>query len=355
MSFDALLTELSTNPTLQGAGTIYVEQGNYAGGESSIDFNSYNLSNISNSALTIQGGWNLTTGSVTSTSNFTVPIIIGSSANPWGGSLTIDSIIIDNSNDTGLTVYSQSDITVSNVQSTNSVNGSGAELDAGGNVTIRNSTFDRNEVKGANIKAGGNVAISNSSFSITGTNRRQLNGADIVSGGSVSLFDVIANGNREVGVNITANGRVSIGASFIGGSSFSDMKSMTNTTCPGNGVPFCGYGLMVTTPDSIDLQGVVGNNNFLWGANLNAGQDVNIVDSIFNANSTEVPTFIDDTGVFITAGGNVSLNNVTANDNRLYGASIDAVGNININNSRFLSNNGETVSGAGVTSFHGMG
>lgn len=355
MSFDALLTELSTNPTLQGAGTIYVEQGSYAGGESSIDFNSYNLSNISNSALTIQGGWNLTTGSVTSTSNFTVPIIIGSSANPWGGSLTIDSIIIDNSSETGLTVYSQSDITVSNVQSTNSVNGSGAELDAGGNVTIRNSTFDRNEVKGANIKAGGNVAISNSSFSITGTNRRQLNGADIVSGGSVSLFDVIANGNREVGVNITANGRVSIGASFIGGSSFSDMKSMTNTTCPGNGVPFCGYGLMVTTPDSIDLQGVVGNNNFLWGANLNAGQDVNIVDSIFNANSTEVPTFIDDTGVFITAGGNVSLNNVTANDNRLYGASIDAVGNININNSRFLSNNGETVSGAGVTTFHGMG
>jgi hypothetical protein len=182
-----------------------------------------------------------------------------------------------------------------------------------------------------------------------------LNGADIVSGGSVSLFDVIANGNREVGVNITADGRVSIGASFIGGSSFSDMKSMTNTTCPGNGVPFCGYGLMVTTPDSIDLQGVVGNNNFLWGANLNAGQDVNIVDSIFNANSTEVPTFIDDTGVFITAGGNVSLNNVTANDNRLYGASIDAVGNISINNSRFLSNNGETVSGAGVTTFHGMG
>jgi cytoskeletal protein RodZ len=48
-SFNALLTFLAANPTsYQGAGTIYVQQGAYSGGESSINFNNYNLSSISN-------------------------------------------------------------------------------------------------------------------------------------------------------------------------------------------------------------------------------------------------------------------------------------------------------------------
>ena len=332
-SFTDLLNELSNNPTTyQGAGTIYVQQGQYAGGESVIDFNSFNLSNISNSNLTVQGGWNTVTNVVdpASTSNFNVSIIIGSSTNPWGGSLTIDNIIVDGSSATGLTVYSNA------------------------NVTITDSNFQRNREKGAEIHAGGNVAIQNSNFSNPGTNRLQRIGLDINSAGSVSLLDVIADGNREAGAIIVADGRVSIGT-FTGTTSFSGTKSTTTTTCPGSPSQFCGFGLQVTTLDSIDLQGVIGNDNFLWGANLNAGQDVNIVDSIFNANSTEVPTFIDDTGLFITAGGTVNLNNVTANDNRLFGASIDAVGDVSVNNSNFLSNNGVTVTGSGTTQYDGIG
>jgi len=94
-SFTLLLTFLAANTTTyQGAGTIYVEQGTYGGGESVIDFNAYNLSNISSSDLTVQGGWDTTANPVdpttASTSNFTVPILIGSSTNPWGGSLTIN-------------------------------------------------------------------------------------------------------------------------------------------------------------------------------------------------------------------------------------------------------------------------
>src|SRR6185503_17099566 len=147
--------------------------------------------------------------------------------------------------------------------------------------------------------------------------------------------------------NIVADGRVAIGASFIGGSSFSGTTGLTTTTCPGQVGTFCGYGLQVVTPDSIDIQGVIANDNFLWGASLNAGQDVNIVDSIFNANSTNSPAFIDDTGLLITSGGNTSLNNVQANQNRLIGAVIDSVGTVS-------NNTGTTVSGA-VTTFHGYG
>ena len=355
-SFDALLTELAGNPAYQQAGTIYVQQNAYAGGESTIDFNSYDLSNIQSFDLTVTGGWNTTTNVVdpANSSTFTAPIIIGSSTNPWGGSLTINNISITGTNGTGLTVYSQNNITLNNVQASNSVTGAGAELDAGGDVNIDNSNFERNRTAGAVIRAGGDVAIANTSLSNSGTARLQIAGADITSAGSVSLFDVLANGNREVGVNIVADGRVAIGASFIGGSSFSGTTGLTTTTCPGQVGTFCGYGLQIVTPDSIDIQGVIANDNFLWGASLNAGQDVNIVDSIFNANSTNSPAFIDDTGLLITSGGNTSLNNVQANQNRLIGAVIDSVGTVSINNSTFSNNTGTTVSGT-VTTFHGYG
>jgi hypothetical protein len=350
-SFGALLTFLSGNATYQGAGTIYVQQGAYQGGESSIDFNNYNLSNISGADLTITGGWNTTTNTAdpaaTSTFNNTA-IVIGSNTNPWGGSLTINNLALNfnptGQSGTGITLYTQNNITISNVSVMNSATGSGAELNAGGNVTINNSHFDRNKVSGATIRAGQSVAISNSSFSNPVNGRRQSTGLDIVSDGSVSLFQVLANNNREVGANINAAGRVTIVSSVFSGTK---IIQGTNT--------FLGYGLQVVTPDAIDLDGVTANDNFLWGASLNAGGDVTIANSIFNANTTASPGFIDDTGLLVTTSGNVSIDNIQANDNRLIGATINAVGNVSINNSTFTGNRGTTLDSAGTPTFHGYG
>ena len=266
------MTFLAANATTyQGAGTIYVEQGTYGGGEPVIDFNVYNLSNISSSDLTMQGGWDGTANPVdpatASTSNFTVPIIIGSSTNPWVGSLTINNLVITGSDQTGLTLYSLNNINVSNVEITQSVNGGGAELNAGRDVTISNSKFLRNNTIGARIQAGGNVAVTNSDFSNPFNQRRQITGLDITSSGSVSLFNVLANGNRRRGADINALGRVTIGSS-----QFSETNGL-------NGGVFYGYGLRVVTPDAIDLANVIANNNFLWGADLDAGGDVAIIDS----------------------------------------------------------------------------
>jgi hypothetical protein len=344
-SFGALLTFLSGNATYQGAGTIYVQQGAYQGGESSIDFNNYNLSNISGANLTISGGWNDPTA--TSTFNNTA-IVIGSSANPWGGSLTINNLALNfnptGQSGTGITLYTQNNITISNVSVMNSATGSGAELNAGGNVTINNSKFDRNKVSGATIRAGQSVAISNSSFSNPVNGRRQSTGLDIVSDGSVSLFQVLANNNREVGANINAAGRVTVVSSVFSGTK---IIQGTNT--------FLGYGLQVVTPDAIDLDGVTANDNFLWGASLNAGGDVTIANSFFNANTTASPGFIDDTGLLVTTTGNVSIDNIQANDNRLIGATINAAGNVSINNSTFTGNKGTTLDSAGTPTFHGYG
>lgn len=348
-SFTDLLTFLSGNAAYQGAGTIYVQQGAYHGGESSIDLNSssYDLSNIHNSNLTITGGWNTSSNTVdpAATSSFTVPILIGTGTNPWGGTLTINNLSIDGANGNGLTLYSVSDINLTNVTVKNSPNGSGAELDAGGNVTIKSSNFERNKVSAATIRAKGSVAISDSNFSnrVDGRRRLQLKGLDITSSGSVSLFNVMAINNREVGALINAAGRVTIVQSV-----FSGTKTINNGE-------FLGYGLQVTTPDAIDLDTVTANDNFLWGASLNAGGDVTIANSQFNANTTESPGYIDDTGLLVTSGGNVSIQNTLANDNRLIGAKIDAQGDVSINSSSFSNNNGVTNAADGTPLYHGYG
>ena len=355
-SFTDLLNFLSGNTAFSGDGTIYVQQGAYNGGESSIDFNSgsFDLSNIHNNNLTITGGWNTSTNAVdnATTSDFNIPILVGASGNPWGGTLTISNISITGTTGTGLTVYTTGDINLTNVTVTGAVatsgneNGSGAVLDADGNVTIDHSKFSGNRTSGATITSRSSVAISNSDFSNPPLSqalhgRSQIDGLDIVNDGDVSLFNVLANGNRWVGSNITSGGRVTIVQS-----EFSGTKSINGT--------FHGYGLQVVTPGIIDLDTVTASDNFLWGAKLNAGSDVNIANSIFNANSTESPGFIDDTGLLVTSGGNVSINGSHADDNRLLGATIDATGDVSINNSTFSNNNGVTVVN-GANQYDGIG
>jgi hypothetical protein len=342
-SFTALLTFLAGNGSFTGAGIIYVEDGVYRGGESTINFNNFNLSNIS-ANLTIAGGWNTSTGSTTGTSTFNnVSLIIGSSSNPWSGSLTLNNIAINNPAQTGINLNAQGNIDLNNVNVTNSTNGAGAELTSGANVTIRTSTFLRNKTAGAIINAAGGVAIAESTFSNPANARRQIVGLDITSGGDVTLFQVLANENREAGATIDAVGRVTIAQS-----EFSGTKAMS-------GSDFLGYGLTVVSQTAIDLDSVTANDNFLWGASLTSDGNITIANSTFNANTTESPGFIDDTGLIVDSGGSVSIFNTHADDNRLIGATITAVGDVTISNSTFSSNNGVILDGSGNPTFYGYG
>lgn len=343
-SLTALLNFLANNAAFSGAGTIFVEQGAYKGGETIIDFNSFNLTNISGSALTVTGGWNPATGTTSGTSTFNnVSIVIGNTSNPWGGSLTLNNLTITNPAQTGIKLNTQGSITLTNVSVSNSTNGAGAELTAAGNVTVEKSKFERNKTAGAIIRARGDVAISESSFSNPANARRQINGLDIISDGSVSLFQVLANGNRQAGATIDAAGRVTIVSSQFNGT-----KSMMGTD-------FLGYGLTVVSKDAIDLDTVTANDNFLWGASLTAAGDVTIANSSFNANTTASTGFIDDTGLLVTSGGNVSIFNSHADNNRLIGATIKAVGDVSISGSTFSGNRGTLVDSAGNTTFYGYG
>ncbi|MGZ9234304.1 MAG: right-handed parallel beta-helix repeat-containing protein [Anaerolineales bacterium] len=352
-SFTALLQHLESNPTTySGAGTIYVEAGAAQGGASVVDFNNYNLSNISNADLSITGGWNTSTGAIdpNTPSTFSdTSFIIGSSTNPWAGSLSISNISISGSSQTGITAYSVSDINLNNVSVTGAENG--VELDAGNDVSINNSKFNKNKTVGATIRAVGDVSIANSSFSNLDPNARQQDvGLYIINDGSVSLFSVVATGNRRVGAHIDSGGRVTIGGTETARSIFSGTMELVEST-----QEFLGYGLQITTTDAIDLNYVTGNDNFLWGAMLTADGDVTIANSIFNANTTEDPGFIDDTGLLVFSGGNVSILNTQANDNRLIGATIEAAGDVSISNSQFSNNNGITGTDPANPTYHGLG
>ena len=333
-SFDALLTFLSGNVDVQQAGTIYVEQGAYQGNDPNnvIDFNNYDLSNISSFDLAVTGGWNTSNNTVDPNTPSTFDgysIIIGSSTNPWSGSLTLSNIDVTGSLNNGIELYSTTDVNVDNVRSDRNLQ-TGAVIRAGRNVNVRNSVFGNGD---------------------TFTARVQMAGLDIESGATTSLFSVVTNDNYTFGTNILAGGSVFISGTIDSNSTFSGNQDIFGTDVD---PIFVGHGLQVTATGDIVLANVTANDNYLWGASLDAGGNISISDSVFNGNSTDQPGFIDDTGLFITGGQAVSLNNVTASENRLYGAQINVDGPVSIVDSNFNNNRGVTTIG-GVTEFHGHG
>ncbi len=381
-SFNALLTYLKANETnaaYQQAGTIYVQMGNYTGGESNINLNSYGFNNLNKYNLTIQGGWDTTTNTINNSvgTSLNASINIGSSGNPWTGSLSFNDIQIQNiSNGNGLTAYSQSDINLSNVQVSNISNGNGATLSssggnvtisggqfnnantgavitAGGDVTIKdNAQFKNNKKAGAVIQAGGNVDISNSTFSDNGVNYTKNGdgqGLNVTSSGNVSLFSVYANANHAYGANIQAAGIV-----FVGNSFFSGNTGYKYSSCGGGSISG-GYGLQIVTSDSVAVDSVTASNNYLYGASL-TGSNISVTNSVFDQNGSSASKSGSGYGLNIASTQTVSLYNVEANSNQSHGANIQATGNVAIGNSFFSGNQGYTYSycGGGKASGYGL-
>jgi hypothetical protein len=376
-SFTQLLTHLQANETsYQQAGTIYVQMGNYNGGESSIDFNSYGFTTFNSYNLNIQGGWD-TSGSTINTaigSTFTTPMVIGTSVNPWGGSLSFSNIQFGNiSNSTALTSYSQNDITLTDVNITNINNGNaatlgstsgdvtisggqfnnstiGAEINAGGNVAIENgASFDNNKKAGAVINAGGNVDIADATFNKNGSivNKNvDGRGLQVESGGLVTLSNTQANGNKLFGANINAANNVSITNSF-----FSGNKSYVSA-CGGS--THYGSGLQVVSLGDVSLDRVDASNNNLFGAHLEGNIYVTVANSTFNYNGFTSNSNVDGRGLEVKGNGVAILNNVQANHNSVFGANIEVPGVAVIHNSTFSGNQSYTCACGGYTA-HGYG
>jgi len=369
-TFDDLLAFLQANendPAYQQAGTIYIQEGAYNGPETSIDLTNFNFTSFNNYDLTFQGGWDTTTNTINTdgSTDFVVPIIIGSDTNPWAGSITINNIgITDVGGDTGLTVYSAGDITVSDVSVTYS--DIGADLNADGNVTVQDSNFSNNQNGGAVINAGGTVDISNSQFNNNRTRFTNGGGLDVTSGSDVSLVGVTANENGLFGANISADGTVSVDLSVFSGN-VAYTYSCKGSTATG------GYGIQTVTTGDIYFDGVVANDNFSFGASLQ-GDNVEVYNGVYSNNGANSGFFNNltgqgleivstgyvildnvqvnnnkDFGLNIQAGDFVVVSNTEANQNNSYGAHITSSKDVTINDSYFDGNASYTYSCKGIT------
>ncbi|HEX2995194.1 MAG TPA: right-handed parallel beta-helix repeat-containing protein, partial [Anaerolineales bacterium] len=342
-SFDALLSYLKVHEgedAYKQDGKIYVQMGTYAGPETSIDFNTYGFASLNQYNLTVQGGWD-TSGTDIVADNPTqlkVPIVVGTAANPWVGSLSFDGIKITNANGTGLTLYSAQDISLTNVEVTNSTGG--ASLDAGGTVFVVDSKFNSNKKFGAEIDTDGDVYVVNSEFNKNGYGQGDTFGLTISNRGSKVVLDNISASTNDYGADVNSTGIVTVRNSFFSGNIAEDCDYTKLKTC------HCtitgGYGLHVVTTGvstdpkfaAVNLDGVTANDNYSYGAKIEA-TDARIYNSTFIADKKTQGYGLE---VLTTGGTGVKLDNVSASHNEQFGANISAGAFVEVKNSFFDGN-----------------
>ncbi len=323
------------DPLYQQAGVIYIAVGDYSGGETSINFNAFSFVNLSQYDLSLQGGWNPNAPVIDPADRtvFTIPITIGLEEKPWTGALIVRNLNIAGvGQQAALTLVSQSDVTVVNVQVTNS--NAGLAIVAGGDVTLENVAANQNRRAGARIDADGDVTITNSTFNDNGAilcNQTVVGyGLYVTSDGDVALTSVQANRNRLYGARIRATGNLSISQS-----DFSENRAYTCSWCSNNYVVY-GYGLQVDSAATVTLVAVRADQNYLYGASIKSNGWVLVMDSSFSNNRFDRSSRNQvGYGLNIVSGSYVTLSGVRANDNSLYGATIQAAGDVAISNGAF--------------------
>jgi hypothetical protein len=349
----------SVTPVYTGNGVIWVED-SYAGNDDDqIEFNGSVLTTLQN--LTIRGGWSGGNDTnITGTSSADVSMVFVN----WTGNITISDLAITAGDDAGfgLFVDNVGTISLDNV----SVNGTtentfgfgdGAVLNATGDVDISNSQFDGNEGNGLQVESGGTIdldTVSASTNTLTGAfldsclygsvtaglcagsgavtitsatsnlfNDNDFNGLVVDAGGGIAMDHVQANANALNGAFLTSadddgTGNVSVDQSEFNGNSN-------------------GSGLDVLTDGNI---GVTNTNAFSnnTGAILDTTSGtsaINVSDSNFGV---DITTGNDGTGLHAESGSTIDLNNVVASYNGANGAYLTAEGNITVNNSTFNEN-----------------
>jgi len=263
------------------AGVIWIEasyDSSVAGDTTEVGFDGSILLNMANFALTINGGWN---GPGTNTMNpldpseFNVPFQVFN----WTGAVTLNNLLITGATGaaTTITVNTDGNITVNNVDVLDNTTDAGAELNntSGlGNVVVNDSTFNNNTGGGAW-------------------------GLRIFSNGTVTLKNITANGNSGSGMDIMNNMAPTPKAVTLTG-----FNQFLHNGWDGISVFTDGQ----TTLSNITAEGNGGNGAFLFSASPPNSAGVTIKGaSSFNNNGWD--------GLYIYTFGAVMLSNITANDN----------------------------------------
>lgn len=310
-----------------------------------------------NFELTLQGGWDGTAaGTVTSTSVFSVPILITN----WQDTVTVNQLEINGTTQTGLLVETTDNININGISSTNNAL-SGIEL-YGNDVSITGSIYLANNLSdGLYIEANGNIdaesisAINNAGYgaqlisfagmTLTGANvfsdntdsgiyveavtdinvsdisanNNGINGVNLISStGNIALTGVnVFNGNAESGIyaeafvdivleNITADNNGSGGVFGNGAELYAQGNASINGINSLN--TNNNSGLYIEAGGSIDLENIASDGNGGGGAELNSGATISLLGINIFTNNTE-------TGLYVEATSDINAENITATDN----------------------------------------
>ncbi len=330
-------------------GTIWIMGGNDASSSDiSIDGTSLNFSTWSNYSLTLQGGWDGTStigSNISGSSVFSVPVSIVN----WGGPVTINQIVIDGTNSTGLEIETSGDIALDEVSSINN-SGNGAELTSLGSVTLTGvNIFDDNDDVGLYISAADDIDAENLSADGNGSGGIAGNGAELYStSGSVTLSGINTfEDNFDAGLYVEATGDVdveNVTASGNGGSGAELASSAGGVNLIGTLVfeDNTLTGLFVDAFADIDAENITASDNGAGGADLNSSGG-----SVFLSGSN---IFVDNdvTGLVVDALGDIDVISVTASGNGSGGVSgggaelNSSTGNVSVTGVNFFDDNFES-------------
>ncbi|HET9911283.1 MAG TPA: right-handed parallel beta-helix repeat-containing protein [Anaerolineales bacterium] len=276
---------------------------------------------MSNHALTIQGGWSGISGdaSIGSASLFNGDYL---HITNWQGNVTINNIQILGASGGGLLVASAGDIALSNVTANgNGRDGASLNNTAGtGSITVDKSMFNDNTYTDSNglaVYSNGNITFSNVTANGNGGSGAYLNNCNL---------------SGTVGGECTGTGNISI-----------DSSTFNN-----NDDEWYGNGLRAYSNDDITLFNVVANGNGREGALLTndyegASGGINISDSTFG----DIENGNGEYGLQAYSSGDITLTDVTANDNGWIGVSLDngrGTDDITVDQSTFNDNGSRGLS-----------
>lgn len=285
------------------------------------------------------------------------------------GVITLNNIIANDNGYDGATVSNNNTnatnagikLTGTNVFGNNT--NSGLSIESKGAVTLNNIYANSNSAYGVSIT---NTAASTAQgVTFTGTNEFKYNtihGLSIVSKGAVTLNNLNANANGQMGVNINNTGTAMAPITIKGTNTFNlngysglfisysisgGTVTLNNITANDNGQSgFTGYGVSIGNSTGTTFKGVTFtgtnsfNNNYNSGLaisssgvvtlnNLTANNNISSAVGVFinnQASGASKPMAItlngnnafsmnDQSGLYITSFGAVTLNNIKANDN----------------------------------------
>ena len=325
-----LIAELVGNTAkFNGAGTIYFTP-TYSTDDATFDGDTL----IALTDLTIQGGWNGTSGAGFALSGNTTFNGVPLTVTKWTGNVTLNDIVVDSAAGTGITVGTTGDINLENVQSNNNTAGGGAYLNSSGNsqVTLTGANqFNQNNGNGLRVITQGNITLNNITanentlkgvwldnlYVGSGTGNITLTGTNVFNGNGTYGLEAISKGNISLN-NVTANNNLNgDGTKVRNDSVFGTGKVTLTGTNVFNGNS--GDGLKVGSTGNISLENVNANKNISNGVDLYNGGAGSPLNSKITITGTNTFNNNDLSGLSANANGVISLSNITANGNAFNG------------------------------------